>query len=116
MPNLFSTLTTVIINFAVAFLLVGTADLVTANNFRFINWLPEMLFCLYVVSGIFFDFTSAYLAHFTEHKISVLWMVHLVHHRDHEVNTTSVNRHYLFESVIRFFIYYNRRFHYWYTN
>ncbi|WP_290696456.1 sterol desaturase family protein [Lacinutrix sp.] len=102
-PNLFFTLTTIIINFTLAFLLLKTADWVTINNFGIINWLPQMPFWLYVVLGVLLlDFIGAYLAHFTEHKISVLWMVHLVHHSDHEVDTTTANRHHPLESIIRF--------------
>ena len=103
LPNLFFTLTTIIINFALAFALLGTADWVTVNNFGLLNWFPKMPFWLYVVLGVLLlDFVGAYLAHFTEHKIGVLWMVHLVHHSDHEVDTTSANRHHPLESVIRF--------------
>lgn len=102
-PNLFFTLTTVLVNLGLAFLLLKTADWVAVNNFGLINWLPEMPLWLYVVSGILFlDFFGAYLAHFTEHKIAPLWMVHLVHHSDHKVDTTSANRHHPIESVIRF--------------
>lgn len=102
-PNLFFTATTIIINFALAFLLLGTADWVEANNFGLINWLPEMPLWLYVLLGVLFlDFFGAYLAHFTEHKIKPLWMVHLVHHTDHKVDTTTANRHHPLESMIRF--------------
>lgn len=105
LPNLFFTLTTVIINFALAFLLVGTADWVQANNFGMVNWLlPEMQpLWLYVLLGVLFlDFFGAYLAHFVEHKVKTLWMVHLVHHTDHKVDTTTANRHHPIESLIRF--------------
>lgn len=102
-PNLFFTATTIVINFMLAFLLVETADWVQINNFGLINWLPEMPLWLYVVLGVFFlDFFGAYLAHLTEHKVKVLWMVHLVHHTDHEVDTTTANRHHPLESMIRF--------------
>ncbi|MEO9569586.1 MAG: sterol desaturase family protein [Polaribacter sp.] len=102
-PNLFFTLTTIIINFALAFLLLKTADWVQANNFGLINWLPEMPLWLYITLGVLFlDFFGAYLAHFVEHKIPTLWMVHLVHHSDHKVDTTTANRHHPIESVIRF--------------
>ncbi|WP_299890783.1 sterol desaturase family protein [uncultured Lacinutrix sp.] len=102
-PNFFFTLTTIIINFALAFLLLETADWVTVNDFGVINWLPDMPLWLYIVLGVLLlDFIGAYLAHLTEHKISVLWMVHLVHHSDHEVDTTTANRHHPLESVIRF--------------
>ena len=101
--NLFFTATTIIINFSLAFLLLNTADWVQVNNFGIINWLPEMPLWLYVLLGILLlDFFGAYLAHFTEHKIKPLWMIHLVHHSDHKVDTTTANRHHPLESVIRF--------------
>ncbi|SEA23582.1 sterol desaturase family protein [Bizionia paragorgiae] len=102
-PNLFFTLTTVIINFALAFLLLKTADWVTLNNFGLINWFPEMPLGLYVLLGVLLlDFIGAYLAHYIEHKVKPLWMIHLVHHSDHNVDTTTANRHHPLESVIRF--------------
>lgn len=102
-PNLFFTLTTVIINFTLAFLLLSSADWVKTNDFGLINWLPEMPLWLYVTLGVLFlDFFGAYLAHFIEHKVKPLWMIHLVHHTDHKVDTTTANRHHPLESVIRF--------------
>lgn len=102
-PNLFFTATTVIINFTLAFVLLKTADWVQANDFGLINWLPEMPLWLYVLLGVLFlDFFGAYLAHLVEHKVKPLWMVHLVHHSDHKVDTTTANRHHPIESVIRF--------------
>ena len=63
----------------------------------------EIPLWLYVFLGVLFlDFFGAYLAHFTEHKIKPLWMVHLVHHSDHKVDTTTANRHHPLESIIRF--------------
>lgn len=103
LPNLFFTATTVIINFALAFLLLKTADWVQANDFGLINWLPEMPLWSYVVLGVLFlDFFGAYLAHYVEHRVKPLWMVHLVHHTDHKVDTTTANRHHPLESCIRF--------------
>ncbi|MGJ8549871.1 sterol desaturase family protein [Winogradskyella wichelsiae] len=102
-PNLFFTLTTITINFALAFLLLRLSDWVTVNNFGIINWLPEMALWLYALLGvILLDFFRAYLAHYVEHKIKPLWMVHLVHHTDHKVDTTTANRHHPIESLIRF--------------
>ena len=102
-PNLFFTGTTIVINFSLAFLLLHTADWVLANNFGIINWMPEMPLWLYILLGVvLLDFFGAYLAHFTEHKIKPLWMIHLVHHSDHKVDTTTANRHHPLESVIRF--------------
>lgn len=103
LPNIFFTLTTVVINFALAFLLLGAADWVKANDFGIINWLPEMSLWLYALLGVLLlDFFGAYLAHYVEHKVKPLWMVHLVHHTDHNVDTTTANRHHPIESLIRF--------------
>ncbi|WGD35128.1 sterol desaturase family protein [Olleya sp. YS] len=102
-PNLFFTATTVIINFALAGLLLFTSDWVEANNFGIINWLPDMSLGLKVILGVLLlDFFGAYLAHYVEHKVKPLWMIHLVHHSDHKVDTTTANRHHPLESMIRF--------------
>jgi len=102
-PNIFFTITTIIINFALAFLLLKSADYVMANNFGILNWLPELPMWLYIVIGVLLmDFVGAYLPHFIEHKIKPLWMIHLVHHTDHKVDTTTANRHHPLESVIRY--------------
>ena len=104
LPNFFFTLTTIVINFALAFLLLKTSDWVGDNNFGIINWLPQMPLWLYVLLGVLLlDLIGAYLAHYVEHKVKPLWMIHLVHHTDHEVDTTTANRHHPFESLIRFF-------------
>ena len=102
-PNIFFTITTIIINFALAFLLLKSADYVMANNFGILNWLPELPIWLYIVIGILLmDFVGAYLPHYIEHKVKPLWMIHLVHHTDHKVDTTTANRHHPLESVIRY--------------
>ncbi|KKN01373.1 hypothetical protein LCGC14_1128380 [marine sediment metagenome] len=103
LPNLFFTFTTILVNLGLAFLLLKTADWTAVNNFGFINWLPEMPLWLYVVLGVLLlDFFGAYLAHYVEHNVKPLWMIHLVHHTDHHVDTTTANRHHPLESVIRF--------------
>lgn len=102
-PNIFFTITTILINFGLAFLLLQTADWVKQHHFGIINWLPDMPLWLYAVLGVMLlDFFGAYLAHYVEHKIGVLWKVHLVHHTDHKVDTTTGNRHHPIESVVRF--------------
>ena len=103
LPNLFFTFTTILINFAFAFVLLKTADWTAVNSFGVINWLPVMPLWLYVILGILLlDFVGAYLAHYVEHKVKSLWMIHLVHHTDHNVDTTTANRHHPLESVVRF--------------
>ena len=55
-----------------------------------------------VVGVLLLDLVGAYLAHYVEHKVNPLWMIHLVHHTDHKVDTTTANRHHPLESVIRY--------------
>jgi len=103
LPNLFFTGTTIIINFALAFLLLNTADWVTANKFGVLHWIPGLPLWGFALLGLMLlDLIGAYLAHYTEHRIKILWMVHLVHHSDHKVDTTTANRHHPLESIIRF--------------
>jgi sterol desaturase/sphingolipid hydroxylase (fatty acid hydroxylase superfamily) len=102
-PNFFFTLTTIIVNFPLAFLLLKTSDWAVANDFGIINWLPEMPLWLYVLAGLLLlDLIGAYTAHLVEHKVKPLWMIHLVHHSDHHVDTTTANRHHPLESLIRY--------------
>ena len=104
LPNLFFTGTTIIINFSLAFLLLKSADWVVEHQFGILHWLPEMPLWLFALSGVFLmDLIGAYLPHFLEHKIKPLWMIHLVHHSDHNVDTTTANRHHPLESVVRYF-------------
>lgn len=101
--NIFFTLTTVIINFALAFVLLKSADWAIANNFGILQWLPQMNIWLYALIGLLLlDFIGAYLAHFVGHKVKFLWRFHLIHHTDTWIDTTSANRHHPGESVIRF--------------
>ena len=103
MPNIFFTITTIIVNFPLAFLLLKTSDWTVANDFGIINWLPQMPLWLYVLLGVLLlDLIGAYTAHLVEHKVRPLWMVHLVHHTDHNVDTTTANRHHPLESMIRY--------------
>lgn len=102
-PNFFFTLTTILVNLPLAFLLLKTSDWTITNDFGIINWLPEMPLWLYVVLGVLLlDLIGAYTAHWVEHKVKPLWMIHLVHHSDHNVDTTTANRHHPLESVIRY--------------
>ncbi|MCM4151646.1 sterol desaturase family protein [Arenibacter sp. N53] len=101
--NIFFTLTTILVNFPLAFLLLKTSDWTIANDFGVLNWLPIMPIWLKVLVGVMLlDLLSAWLAHWVEHKVKVLWGFHLIHHTDHEVDTTTANRHHPGESLVRF--------------
>ena len=101
-PNFFFTFTTILINFSLAFLLLKSSDWVSNNNFG-LTHLYSFPFWIKTILGILLlDLVGAYLAHYVEHNVKPLWMIHLVHHSDHKVDTTTANRHHPLESLIRF--------------
>ena len=101
--NLFLTLTTIIVNFCLAFILLLTANWTISNNFGILQWLPQMPIWLYTIVGLLLlDLIGAYLVHLIEHKIKWMWRFHLIHHSDTWIDTTTANRHHPGESVIRF--------------
>lgn len=101
--NIFFTLTTVAVNFALAFILLLVADWTVANQFGLLHWLPEMHILLYVILGLMLlDLIGAWFAHWVQHQVAWMWKFHLIHHTDAEIDTTTANRHHPGESMIRF--------------
>lgn len=100
--NIFFTLTTIIVNFALAFILLLVSDWVVANQFGILQWISMPTWAVAIAGMMLLDLVGAYLPHWIEHRIPVLWRFHLVHHTDQEVDTTTANRHHPGESVIRF--------------
>ncbi|NJC24957.1 sterol desaturase family protein [Neolewinella antarctica] len=100
--NFFFTFTTILVNFFLAFILVWSSDWVVANEFGLMQWVSLPVVVEAVAGLMLLDLIGAYAAHWTEHRIPVLWRFHLVHHTDQHVDTTSANRHHPGESVIRF--------------
>ncbi|MFN3852677.1 MAG: sterol desaturase family protein [Spirosomataceae bacterium] len=102
--NIFFTLTTIVINFALALLVLNPMiEWVTANDFGILNWLPEMPLWAYMLIGLLLlDLIGAWFVHWAEHKVRWMWKFHLIHHTDTNVDTTSANRHHPGESVFRF--------------
>ncbi|MFD0860718.1 sterol desaturase family protein [Sungkyunkwania multivorans] len=101
-PNIFFTLTTIVINFGLAAILFFTSEWVVNHNFGIVQWLELPLWATALVGVAILDLVGAYTAHWVEHRTKFLWMFHLIHHTDNHVDTTTANRHHPGESVIRF--------------
>ena len=101
-PNFLLTLTTIIVNFFFAFLLVFAADWTNENNFGIIHLVNSSTIISIILGLLVLDLIGAYLPHLVQHKVKLLWYIHIVHHTDHKVDTTTANRHHPFESVVRF--------------
>lgn len=101
--NIFFTVTTMMVNFCLAVILLKTAQWTVDVDFGLLHWLPEMNLWVFALVGLLLlDLIGAYLVHWVEHKVRFLWHFHLIHHTDTWVDTTSANRHHPGESVVRF--------------
>ena len=100
--NIFFTLTTIVVNFALAFLLLRTSDWTVQNGVGLLQWIQMPLWAEAIVGLLALDLVGAWLPHWVQHRVKFLWRFHLVHHTDTYVDTTTANRHHPGESVIRF--------------
>ncbi len=100
--NIFFTLTTVLVNFLLAFLLIMISDWTSEAQFGIVHWFELNPWLTLIIGVMIMDFIGAWLIHFIEHKVKFLWQFHLVHHTDKNVDTTTANRHHPGESVFRF--------------
>jgi sterol desaturase/sphingolipid hydroxylase (fatty acid hydroxylase superfamily) len=101
--NVFFTMTTVAVNFALAFVLLFAADYAVEREVGMLFLMDGApLWVQLMVCLLLLDLISAWLAHWVQHKTPVLWRLHLIHHSDTHVDTTSANRHHPGESVVRF--------------
>ena len=100
--NIFFTITTILVNFSMAALLVGASYYVTKNEVGLLQWVSLGLLGELIVGLLVLDLVGAWMAHWTEHKVKFLWQFHVIHHTDQHVDTTTANRHHPGESVVRF--------------
>ncbi len=99
--NMFFTLTTILVNFFLAFLILLTSDYVVSSGIGLLQWVTMPLWLQLIVGLLLLDLIGAYAAHWVEHHVKWMWRFHAVHHTDQHVDTTSANRHHPGESIIR---------------
>lgn len=101
--NIFFTLTTIVVNFVLAFTLIKSSEWATENQFGLLYWLSLDGWLFLIIGVLLMDLIGAYFIHWLEHKVRWMWQFHIVHHSDKEIDTTSANRHHPGESVFRLF-------------
>ena len=99
--NIFFTMTTVIVNFCFAFLIVLTSMWCKQHSFGLLYWFKLPIVAELILGLLLLDLIGAYLIHVIQHKIKWMWKFHMVHHADTYVDTTTANRHHPGESVFR---------------
>jgi sterol desaturase/sphingolipid hydroxylase (fatty acid hydroxylase superfamily) len=99
--NLFFTLTTVIINFAFAALIVSASHYAAGHRIGLLYIVPLPLWAFGLVGLLLLDLIGAWFIHWLQHQVKWMWKFHLVHHSDTWVDATTANRHHPGESVFR---------------
>src|SRR5690606_5906528 len=101
--NIVFILTTILVNFSLAFLLVQSSQWATTSHFGVLIWIPDWpLWSRFLIGLLLLDFIGAWLIHWIQHKVKWMWKFHIIHHTDTHVDTTTANRHHPGESVFRF--------------
>ena len=99
--NLTFTLITLIVNLIGASLIVAAVEFSQNNHSGLLNWVNVPLW-LYVILGLtLLDLIGAWLIHWLEHQVKWMWMFHLIHHTDPNIDVTSGLRHHPGENILR---------------
>lgn len=99
--NLFFTLTSIIVGFGMASLLLFTSDYVSTHEFGLLYLVKLPLWAKVIVGVLLLDLIGAYTVHWLEHKVKRLWQIHLIHHSDTRVDVTTGLRHHPLETFLR---------------
>ena len=90
-----------VIHTGFAVFIVLLSDLSKNNGFGLVNWFNSSVLWTIIISFLVLDFFGGWLVHWVEHKTSLLWRFHVVHHSDNNVDVTTGLRHHPIESVLR---------------
>jgi sterol desaturase/sphingolipid hydroxylase (fatty acid hydroxylase superfamily) len=99
--NLFFTLTTVIVNTGLAFLIVKASRWTSDNQFGLLYLVRLPLWLHTLLALLMLDFIGAWLIHWVQHKTAWLWQFHKIHHIDTHIDATTALRHHPVESLLR---------------
>ncbi len=99
--NLFFTFTTALINLGLAGILVGAAVFVTKQQFGLLYLFEAPIWLKTIMGIVLLDFIGAWFIHWLEHKVKWMWLFHLIHHTDTNVDVTTGLRHHPGESIFR---------------
>lgn len=99
--NLFFTMTTAIIGFTFAGLLLAASNIVSVHRFGLLHLIDLPPFAEVGIGVLLLDLIGAYTIHWIEHQVKWMWKFHLVHHSDTTVDVTTGLRHHPGETVFR---------------
>ena len=101
--NIFFTVTTLVINFFFALLVVFSSAWCLQNGFGLLQWIVMPVWLELIIGFLALDLVSAWLIHFIQHKVKWMWKFHMIHHSDTKVDVTTGTRHHPGEWLFREF-------------
>jgi len=99
--NLFFTLTTIIVNTGLAFLIVKASRWTSDQQFGLLYLVKLPLWLHTILALLMLDFIGAWLIHWVQHKTAWMWQFHKIHHIDTQIDATTALRHHPVESLLR---------------
>jgi sterol desaturase/sphingolipid hydroxylase (fatty acid hydroxylase superfamily) len=90
-----------IIHTFLAIIIIHISDWCAANQFGIVYWLDAGVLATILATILVVDFFGGWLVHIVEHKFRWLWLFHVIHHADTNVDVTTGLRHHPVESVVR---------------
>jgi sterol desaturase/sphingolipid hydroxylase (fatty acid hydroxylase superfamily) len=86
---------------ALAAWLVLVSQWCQGNQFGLIHWFGMPVWAIILTAVLGLDFFGGWVVHILEHKVPLLWRIHVVHHADNNVDVTTGLRHHPFEAINR---------------
>ena len=99
--NIYFTAIHFIIHTLLAVGIVWISSWTDINNIGLIKLGHFSPLVIIVITCFTLDFFAGWLCHFIEHKITLFWRFHIIHHADNNVDVTTGLRHHPLESIWR---------------
>ncbi len=90
-----------LINLLFGILTGGVFIWLNKTGFGILNLIDLPVWAELIISIMVLDLIAQYFVHYLLHKVKWMWRLHLVHHSDTYVDTTTGTRHHPFDFMIR---------------
>jgi len=99
--NLFFAFSTAVVNIFMAVFILGAVEYADTNQIGLLYMVVLDPWLKFTLGILVLDFFTSYLIHVCLHKSKWLWRIHLVHHSDPHLDSSTAIRLHPFENLIR---------------
>ena len=89
------------INLGFSLILVNTYLWIELNQLGLFNYFSTPLLAQLIIGFLAFDLISQYGTHVLLHKVNWLWRLHMIHHSDTKLDTSTGTRHHPLDYICR---------------